>query len=196
MGIIQRLRSNIAFTLIEMVVVLGVISLALPVLFAIIFTILQQQAKIIRLQEVKKQGDFVLSTMENTIRNYAVSIHNTFPPDPENEICKTQGLEETANPMYFKDKTGAWFSYSLESDKIASGSSNPPNAGGDLTTDKVKVSQNGDNFFLSCVRKSAYSPPIISVNFKIEYNTAPTASTRPEETASLTYQTKIKLRSY
>ncbi len=192
MGIIQKLRSNIAFTLIEMVVVLGVISFALPVLFAIIFTILQQQAKIIRLQEVKKQGDFVLSTMENTIRNYAISIH-TSSPTSENEICKVPGLGESANVMYFKDKAGTWFSYSLGSDKIASGSSNPPNAGGDLTTNKVKVSQNGSNLFLSCVRKSAYSPAIISVNFKIEYNTV---STRPEETASLTYQTKIKLRNY
>ena len=64
------------FTLIEMVVVVGVIGFVLPILFAIVFLIIQQQARIYSLQEVKKQGDQALFSMRGTVKQYAEKITN------------------------------------------------------------------------------------------------------------------------
>ncbi|PIY70331.1 hypothetical protein COY89_01780, partial [Candidatus Roizmanbacteria bacterium CG_4_10_14_0_8_um_filter_36_36] len=80
MGIKRLLMKKwLAFTLIETVVVIGVIGLVLPVLFTILFVILQQQSKLNRLQQVKKNGDFVLSILEKTIKNRANSIYENTP---------------------------------------------------------------------------------------------------------------------
>lgn len=178
------------FTFIEMLVVISVIGLALPVLFSLILTILQQQTKIYRLVEVKRQGDYILNIMENNIRNNASSIYSGVPnPNDTNLICDTSG--SSGSGSYFKDKLGNWFHY-LNLDKVSSQSSTTSQLF-DLTNSKVRVS----NFSISCNRKSSFSPPIVTVTFNICYNTGvDCSSSRPEETASMTYQTKIKLRNY
>jgi len=192
MGIKRLLMKKwLAFTLIETVVVIGVIGLVLPVLFTILFVILQQQSKLNRLQQVKKNGDFVLSILEKTIKNRANSIYENTPPT--NERC---GKGEASYPVtfsdlggsnfYFLDKDGNWFRFYLTGNKIASSS-----AGGDIfmITDLTKV----DSFDISCDRSSAFSPATVSVNITISFNTS---STRVEDTASLTYRTRIKMKNY
>jgi len=180
------------FTLIEIIVVIATIGLVLPAIFAIVFTILQQQIKIQRFSIVKREGDYVLDVMENVIRNYAQTIHSMRPPDDSNKICQTPTTE---NASYFKDKFGNWFRFYLNSsNKIASESSVIVDASGqpqpiDLNSSKTKVT----NFVIQCYSTASYSPPVVNISFTIEYNTS---SSRPEEKASLNYQTKVKLRSY
>ncbi|EKE14302.1 MAG: hypothetical protein ACD_12C00581G0001, partial [uncultured bacterium] len=58
-----------SFTLIETIVVVAVIGLTLPVLFAIIFILMREQVKINRLSQIKKEGDYIITLMENTIKN-------------------------------------------------------------------------------------------------------------------------------
>ena len=65
-------KFNKGFTLIETIVVIAVIGLTLPVLFATILTLMRQQIKIYRLSQVKREGDYIINLMENTIRNRAV----------------------------------------------------------------------------------------------------------------------------
>lgn len=190
---IKDLRSNTSFTLIEAVVVIGVISIALPALFAIIFVILQQQIKINRLQQVKKEGDFILAAMMTTIKNNARAIYKEAAFT--NEEC---GNNETLYPVsypdvpdlgtnfYFKDKNGNRFNYYLSSGAISSASATVTML---LTSTKVSV----DTFQISCNRSAAFSTPTVSISLTVKYNTA---STRPEETASLTYNTRIKLKNY
>ena len=172
-----------------MIVVIGVIGMALPVLFGIVFTILQQQTKIYRLSQVKREGDYALTVMKNIIINSVRSLHNSVPPTNENRVCVNNNT--TANDLYFQDKNtlGTWSRFILIDNKIASQSSTPPGVNVDLTTNKVRIT----SFNLSCTGKGPHSPPIINIHFTIQYNTL---STRPEETANLTYQTKVKLRSY
>ena len=191
MGIKKNIKYLKSFTFIEMVVVIGVIGLALPVLFAIIFAILQQQTKIYRLSQAKREGDYALNVMENIIRNSALSIHNNQPPSDQNKVCVDNGSSFSNTPIYFQDKNtlGTWSSFILENEKIASKSSNPPNINTYLTSSKVKIT----NFSISCQGKGLYSSPVVNISFTIQYNTT---STRPEETAFLNYQTKVKLRSY
>jgi len=208
MGIIKSQKSKVksqkfkklrnSFTLIEMIVVIGTIAFALPAVFAIVFTILQQQVKIQRLSIVKREGDYVLNVVENTIRSYAKSIHSGIP-GANNEICKSSTSETAA---YFLDKFNNWFRFCQSSigsncdgsaNFIASNSSILNNGSPgyiNLNSNKTIISA----FSIQCYRTNLYSPPVVNVSFTIGYNTT---STRPEErVTSLNYKAKIKLKSY
>ena len=183
-------KKNKAFTLIEVIVVIGVIGIVLPVLFSIIFSILQQQTKIQRLSLVKKEGDYILNVIENVVRNYAVKIYseNSFI----NEKCASAGSTygpENGNTFYFQDKYNRWFNFYLNSTTITSNSANLSSSV-NLNSSQTKIS----SFSLQCYRSALYSPPIISINFTIEYNT--NSNRAEEKIIPLTYQTKIKLKSY
>jgi|GEM_PF-804346 len=172
-----------AFTLIEIIIMLGVISLILPTLFSIVFLILQQQTKIIRLQEIKREGDFALTAIKSTIKNSAVAMYN-FMVAPNNEVCNT--ANSTYNNPYFLDKNNNFFYFNLDNNQISSRSSNLNPM--PLTSNRTTVT----NFSLSCRRDNLYSSAIVSIEFDITYNTN---SNRPEEkTNTLHYQTKIKLK--
>lgn len=192
------MKKNNGFTLIEMILVIGSISLTLPLLFSIIFIILQQQVKINRLTEVKRQGDYILTVIIDTISNHAVSIHSDIPPS--NLICTTPN-EQPIDQAYFLDKYATYFRFCKSgsgsncdnnNNYIASFSSilnNGSPATIPLNNNKVNIT----DFSLTCYKKSEFSSPIIGIRFTISYNTL---STRPEEKAQMTYQTKVKLRSY
>ena len=184
------------FTFIEMAVVVAIIGLVIPVVFSIVYVIIREQVKIYRLSEVKRQGDFVLSTIENTIKNYALSTHNAVPPNDTNEICNANAT--SGGDPYFRDRYNldSYFSYSLSSSKISSNSS-VTGATALLTTDSVIIQLIGANPLVGCTRSSIYSTPVISINFSICYNVnGSCTSTRAEETAALNYSTKVKMKSY
>jgi len=181
------IRKFLSFTLIEIMVVIGVIGLVLPALFTIIFAILQQQTKIIRIQEVKRQGDFVLGVIKTEIKNSAISIHSGLPLTDLNKVCQTMFVEEAA---CFKDRNGNWFRFYIPSGttRIASISAS---GFSDLTNDKVII----NDFSINCYKPGDYSPAIVDIKYKICYNNGDScSSSRPEENMTITYQTKIKLR--
>ena len=189
MGIIGKK----SFTLIETIVVIAVIGLILPVVFSIFFVLLQQQIKIYRLNTVKKEGDYLISIIENTLRNDTKSIHSAEPPTDLNIECSTESSAYgSTSSLYFLNNKDQWFGYLLNDNAIASASASttmPIN----LTSSKTKIS----NFSISCSRNYLYSPSSVTLSFDIKYcNDLACAQTRPEETASLFYQTKIKLRNY
>jgi competence protein ComGC len=195
MGIINKLKINSmrrkkSFTLIEMIVVISTIGLVLPALFAIIFSILQQQVKIQRLSIVKREGDYVLNVMENIIRNYAVKIYseNSFTTERCVTDNPTYGPSNGSN-FFFRDKSDRWYNFYQNSNNISSNSANlssPVN----LNSSQTKIT----NFSIQCYRTSLYSSPVVNISFTIEYNTT---SLRVEEKVTpLTYQTKVKLKSY
>lgn len=192
MGIIKKSK---AFTLIETIVVVGVLGLTLPVIFSIFFVLLQQQTKIYRLNTTKKEGDYVISLIENTIKNDAVMILNSnspIPPDATNKECDTDASSYSSNAnLYFLDKEGQWFGYLINGTSIASTSAGLASI--DLTSTKTRIT----GFSISCSRSFQYSQPSVGISFDIEFcNDAECAQTRPEETSTLHYQTKIKLRNY
>lgn len=190
-------KIKVSFTLIETIVVIAVIGLTLPVLFAIIFTLMRQQVKVYRLSQVKREGDYIINLMENTIRNRAVTVHSGQPTDG-NIVCQ-DGDSGTTNYLYFLDEDKQWFGYSFESNSIASKSAdldNPPNdLTFPLTSSKILVDS---TFSISCSRTSAYLPVSILLDFDICYDTGSgtCASTRPEEITSIHYQMRVKLRNY
>lgn len=188
----RKIAHKRSYTLIEMVVVIGVVIIVLPALFSIIITILQQQSKIYRLQEVKRQGDNALTVMENLIRNRARIL--AIAPDfsEASKICRDPTIQQTYGPftsLYFKDETGNYFQLFLNGEKITSRSAIlNTTTDYDLTGSKIQV----ETFSLSCTRRAEFTTPLVSVNFSLKYKD--TAETN-QNASSMNYQIKVKVRN-
>ncbi len=176
------------FTIIEMLIVIGIIGIALPTVFTIMFILFRQQAKVLALKEVTRQGDLILNTMQTTIKNNAVSVHSAYPTNVGNETCIIPSASPTViNPTVFRDINDNSFFFAFNASSISSRSSvlaTPLQ----LNNNKVVIS----NFVTSCNRTSQYSQPLITIGFDVAYNTS---STRTEDRAFLHYQTKIKMKN-
>ncbi|MBI2641830.1 type II secretion system protein [Candidatus Roizmanbacteria bacterium] len=183
-------NKSAAFTLFEIIVVVAIVGLTLPVVFSLFFAFLRQQVKVYRLTEVKRQGDFAVRVIENTIKTHA----NTITKDASGVVvCK---IPESDTVYGFKDRFNNEFRFFISGgSRISSAVTNLPPAptlpigGGDLTNDKVTIS----GFTLTCSRSTQFSPPVINMSFQVDYN--PTDPGRPEEQATLRYQSTIKLRN-
>lgn len=183
------MRKN-GFTLIELMVVMGIIAFTLPVMFALFFQTLQSQAKVLILQEVKRNGDTTLDIIEDLVKSRAYAIYSD--EGLTTEVCSTKTSSTTnteSSSVYFQDSGGNEFHFALDGTKIASYSAVLDPNPYDLTNDKVVVT----GFQISCNRTSTLSPPIVSISFSVS-NIA--ENTRQEQLATLDYRTKIKLRSY
>ncbi|MBI4225910.1 type II secretion system protein [Candidatus Roizmanbacteria bacterium] len=197
---IKHQTSNIkhfaAFTLIETLVVIFVLGLVFPLVFSIIFVILQQQLKIFRLTEVKRQGDYIVSFLQDVIKDNGYKIYN----NAGSEICEagdTFPFPHSGTPSSFSDEYSSSFSLSYDGSNLSIIYTNPVAPAptfafppGSLNSSKVIV----DSFLASCNRVSQFSAPLVSISFKTCYGSC--TSTRPEEIAVLDYQTNIKLRSF
>ncbi len=180
-----------------MVVSIGVIGLILPVLFSIIFVIFQEQTKVYRLSHVKQEGDHVINVMDYLIRNYAAGIYTD--SSATNEVCAAPGSSQTSGNLYFKDLNDNTFEFFLINNAgqytIASDSFRPAGSASPETTDLTSSAVSIDNttFSIICNKTSDFSPPVVTVQYKVSYQTS---STRPEDKAELSYQTSIKLNNY
>lgn len=178
------------FTFLEIIVVVGVIGLVLPALFAILFAIISQQTKLFALQEVKRQGDSALSVIENTIKKNAVGIYSDSNLAANNEVCLTststyQG-DGTGTDFWFKDKQGGAYKFYLKPVTATANSLNKFTSLSDdpITPTNVSISTPISGIFISCYRTGTFVPAIVSVQFTVTHI--------PTQT-SLTYVTKIKL---
>ncbi|MFA6081723.1 MAG: type II secretion system protein [Patescibacteria group bacterium] len=187
------------FTLIETIVVIAVIGITLPVLVAIILTLMRQQLKINRLSQIKREGDYVSSVIGNTIKDRAFSIHTGKPVNDTTKICEEAlSFSNPTTSLFFLDKSKNWFGYEISGNTIASKSADLENLPNDqtinLTSTKIFIS----NFSISCSRDNVYSAPSVQFSFDVCYdNGLPNcATTRPEEITSLHYQSRIKIRNY
>lgn len=188
--------SKKGFTIIEVIIVITVIGLTLPVIFSFYFTLLQQQAKIYRLNTVKKDGDYLINQIENTIKDRATMILSSnlpIPPDSTNKVCFDDSSSySTTSNLYFLDEDSNWFGYIADSRTISSDSGNLVTPV-ELASSKTII----NNFSISCSRTYSFSPPLILLSFDICYDTGAgvCTSNKPEEVATLHYQTRIKMRN-
>ncbi|MBI1863465.1 type II secretion system protein [Candidatus Microgenomates bacterium] len=180
-------RNKRAFTIMEILIVMGIISIMIPVLFTVVFAVIRQEARVYALTTVKTQGDFILNSMKFNIRNSAISLHSAYPATDFNKVCTSASSTPIAqNPLVLRDRQGNSFYYSLSGNAVASNSSvlATPLA---LTSAKVSVS----GFSMSCNLPSQYSAPIVTISYTVNYVSAVAGETA----ASLPYSTKIKLRN-
>lgn len=177
-------KQKVGFTLVEIMIVIAAVSIALPVVFGLFFVTIQSRTRVAKLQATKQNGDYALNVIQSLVRKYARATYSD--SGFVTPVCNTTG-SSASDPIYFSDAYNNWFTFNLTAGKIASESSITGSS--DLTSDAVAIS----GFSIGCDSTSSFSPPIITVQFKVSQ--AETSS-RQEEKAELNYQTKIKLRSY
>lgn len=176
------------YTLIEMLVVITIVGIILPVVLTILTIIIQQQLKIYRLIEVKKQGDFTLSFIKNKIETEAVKISTD--GTIVGEICtNTQSFQPAVPLLYFLNKNNEAFSFNTSNGELRVAGVSGINTS--LTTNKVIIR----NLSFSCYKAGNLGTPLVQVSYTIEYKNA-SANAKPEETALLDYKTKIRLSSF
>lgn len=170
-------------TLVEVVVVIGIISIALPALFSTLIVSTRQQVSISRINEVKNQGDSVLGTMTSRIKNNAdkLCISSTDHASCGTVVCGTA----TATPVTidsFTDKSGTFVRYYLNAESLYESTGGVVKR---LTNDRVKVSL----LTIQCQKLSDTTRPIVSIQYTVLAEAV--GNTKAEERATLDYSTKI-----
>ncbi len=190
------------FTLLEIIVVLGVLSILLPTVFGVVYIIMQQQQRIYRLTETKKQGDLIMSYMKESISRSAVGIVND------------AGVAQCVTPGITYSNTIGEFNLTMDDSSTPNMFSFQQNAGQLLfvqqtympllavysdtsisLNDSVQVQVS--NFVIECRKRSA---DLVNVNFfpvvgfAFDATFVDATPTAQEGVVSLHYQTKVKLR--
>ncbi len=175
-------RKKNGFTIIEIVVTVGILAVVAVVGTNIFFTVLRSSSKSKVLTTVKQNGDYALSVMERMIRKSEKIVLNS-----DDQTCvlgmtkfKIVNLDQQETEFEFVDMDG---DLSNGYDYVASNASR-------LTSDEVKIT----NPTFDCTKDSDFIPSSITIKFTVSQNTV--ATPRPEEDASVDFQTTIVTRNY
>ena len=168
---------NKGFTLIEILVVVGILGIIAVVASNVFFTTLRSSGKTKVLTIVKENGDYALSVMERLIRDSQEVVTNS-----DGQYC-INGM----NKIKVKRIDGTEIEFACEEEgtvngRIASNSAR-------LTSNEVKV--NSCSF--DCEAKGQFYPKTVIINFTLSQSTV---TTRPEEQASVNFQTTVSVRNY
>lgn len=190
------------FSLLEIIVVLGVLALLLPTVFGVVYIIMQQQQRIYRLTETKKQGDLIMSYLKESISRSAVGIVND------------AGVAQCVAPGITYSNTIGEFNLTMDDSTTPDMFSFQQNAGQLLFIQQTympllgaysdtSISLNDSvrvqiaNFVIECRKRSA---DLVNVNFfpvvgfSFDATFVDATPTAQEGVVSLHYQTKVKLR--
>jgi prepilin-type N-terminal cleavage/methylation domain-containing protein len=197
-----RKQNSNGFTLVETIIVLAIFGLVIPSVFSIITAIVRQQADIYRLTEMKRQGDYAMGYVKQTILNDAEHLYaySSNPSDVYEEICSQDGspnefYETSSNGNDFRmstrDDPTIYMYFRLETD-ANSGTSillheNTDGDSEEVTSTSVYIPY----FHIDCFQKNDFAAPLIGIQFAVVYKNK---SGQQVNLNPLTYQTKFKLR--
>lgn len=184
-----------AFTLIEMLIVLTVVSILIPTVFSIVYVIMRQQVRIYRVIETRRQGDSVLTFIKDRMVRSKQITNNPSSP-PYTPRCATVGPPVTSSNNTTEDAFDIAFldnddnRYRIYLNKTTGNLMFQPLPGGTATpinNNLVSVS----SFVITCARRAQEGAPLISISYTIQFKDTTAVE---DVVVSLPYQTKIKLR--
>jgi prepilin-type N-terminal cleavage/methylation domain-containing protein len=177
------------FTLIEILMVLGIIVVVIPSIMSISYVILSEQLRIYRLTETKRQGDYIMNVMKEKIARDA---NRLFDNSTSSNVCNTAGSSFTSlagTTFDFIDIDGNTFSFrEVENNLIITDLTVLPTITSNLNDARVMIT----NLTIECARKALLSGPLVGFAFDVTFFDA--TPTEREGTITLHYQTKVKLR--
>ncbi len=160
-------------TLIEIMIVMGILGIIAVIGSGMFFSILRGSTKTKTLQLVKQNGDYAISVMERMIRNARAII--------------VPSTNSTVSSITIRNPDGETTTFSCEGNP-ATISSNSAS----LLSNEVKVSSDC-NIFEVTVGQAGIKPGVIKINFSLSQSKT---TARPEEQASVNFQTTVSLRNY
>lgn len=171
------------FTLIEILIVIGIFGILAFIGTNMFFTILKSSAKTRVLAEVKQNGNYALSVMGRMIRNA-----KRIEVNSDGDACKP-----SMGKLRIKNSDEGCSEFDLSGSRIASSSANDcitfsPRY---LTSEEVEIDTSMTNQF-ECTAITG-SPPVITIRFTLSQTGT---TTRPEEEATVDFRTTVSLRTY
>lgn len=156
------------FTLIEMLVVIGMLAIIVVVGSTSFFNLLKGSTKTRTVNLVKQNGDYAMGVMTRMIRN-ARKIDSD---------CDS-GMDEITiiNPDNYPT------TFSCLDNPISSNSAS-------LISNQVKVAN--DNCSFNCQRTTIFEPDVVTINFTLSQAQV---NVRPEEEVSIVFKTTVVLRN-
>jgi type II secretory pathway pseudopilin PulG len=174
------------YTLIELVVVGGILVVISSLVTGILYTTLRSTTKTTVTTNVSQNGSYALSVITNIITS-------------STEVLNVDNQDD------FKDCTASPRGSSIELQRLdggvttlmctESGSIASQSAGGSsfdlLNTDAVQIAQNNCSF--TCKQSTVYDTPVIEINFSLADKST---SSFKEDQASADFDTSVVLRNY
>lgn len=158
------------FTLIEILVVIGVFAVIAVIGSTSFFSMLKGATKTKITNLVKQNGDYTLGVMEKMIRNAREIVL-----DPGEEC--TSGMEE----IEISNPDGGFTTFSCTDNPISSNSAK-------LISNQVKV----ESCFFDCQRSGPLQPDVVTINFTLSQAQT---TVRPEEQVRIEFRTTVSLRN-
>ncbi len=192
-----------AFTLVEVIIVLSIISLTFPLLFSTLFVVSRQQVSTNRLTDVKQQGDAVLNYLTTQMRNNAIQIQTyngvNWVSACEDASTAAEKITNSTTPIYgsisFLDgetQTDSVFTISKgqlcrqtrpdDSASIKLDTCEEP-----LTNRSVVVS----NLVIQCINVDTTTSPFVEISFVLTGAKGQVAGVEP---TTMNFSTKVQLR--
>jgi len=178
----MEMKKN-GFTLIEIMVVVGILGIIAAIGSGAFFSILRGSTKTKTLQMVKQNGDYAISVMGRMIRN-ARKIE--FPTITGESSFITIKNPDGGTTTFKCCEVGFDALIASESGSLVCQDAR-------LTSSEVKIENCSGVFNLLDVGQPGVKPAVVKINFNLKQ--AGTAS-RPEEQAVVNFQTTITLRNY
>lgn len=169
------------FTLVELLVVIFIMAIIATVASDVLLSVFRSSNKANILNEVNQNADFVLNSLEATMRN----AKKVVTPSGVN-LNSVQIIDQYNQSNFYCLITGAVNYLGKSTVSCSSGVSSLTNTN---PVTGVNVVQAGTNFSVS-----ASSPPLVCLN--LELKQAPTAPGRIDYNADRTFQKCFELRKY
>jgi len=188
------IKSKKSFTLIELIVAVGIVGLVLPSVFNIFFTIIRQQLILVAYQEMKIQGDSVQRNIKNMLQNRIAYISTGDYSSVDNcpVVNETTPIPTYAPDLYMKDRNGIsvhYFSLPNPTPVASTSYTIASDSGGlktyYLTSKDVSVSEVG----FACYHNNDFTPAVVLTKFTVLKSTQ-------FRNISLPYSFKVRLRDY
>ena len=173
----QNNRQATGFTLIEILVVVGLLAVMAAIGSNMFFTTLRSSNKSKTLTTVKQNGDYALTTIERLIRDSEKVIINS-----DGSLC-VAGM----NKIKTKRLDGSEVEFTCEGEGTANGliASNSAR----LISSDVKL----DSCSFDCSSQGEFYPQIVAIDFTLSQAAV---TTRPEEQASVNFRTTVTTRNF
>lgn len=179
-------KSRSGFTLIEMMVAVGVIAIVTPVIFNLLFISFRNEIRVRYLKTVKNGGDFALSSTNSIIRQFAFRVVDCTTPTTEITTDYSSSSE-----ICFRTKDSQYFRLYLTGGAFVIGpvGSNTVVPGINATiTDNTQITISDLN--ISATKSYSFTSHMVSISFKVcKANTT-------EQSVCLNYASKAKIRNY
>lgn len=154
------LRRRKGFTLLEVIVVIGILAFTLPIVTIVLFIIVRQQLTVSRMTEVKRQGDQAIAVIQNVLTREVVSMYDSSVPTPS-PVCAAT----TASPVditSFKDGAGNLIRFTVDTGTLHV----VRNGASEDITNPAKATVEG-TISMQCVKSAAYTHPLVKISFSI-----------------------------